>query len=81
MLSKCKISESSSFVYGAMGFVEKAASGVAFLVLQNNSPTNLSPCEVDCDYFKYVVACTCGGFSLFGLTIISILYPMVIGKR
>ena len=61
-----------------MGFLEKAASGVAFLVLQNNSPISLSPCEINCDYFKYVVACSCGGFSLFGLAIIAILYPMVI---
>ena len=64
-----------------MGFVDKASSAVAFMLLQNNSPVSLNPCEINCDYFKFVVACTCGGCAIIGLLVIAILFPMVIGKR
>ena len=76
-----KFLESSSFVYGSVGFVDKVSCGLAFMVLQNNSPVKLNPCQHRCDYFKHVLAGTCGGCCLFGLIGIGLLYPFQIGKR
>ena len=75
------IPESSSFVFGLACFAEKLACGTAFLVIQNNAPVKLDPCEINCDYFQYVLVAGCGFSSILGISIISVLYPMEIRQR
>ena len=75
------IQESSSFVFGLACFAEKLACGTAFLIIQNNAPVKLDPCEINCDYFQYVLVAGCGFSSLLGILIISVLYPMEMRQR
>ena len=75
------ISECSAFVFGAMSFVDKVSGAAAIIVIQYNAPMKLDPCEINCDYFQYVLVYSCGSASLLGLLVISLLYPMIIGQR
>ena len=64
-----------------MSFVDKFSGGVAIIVIQYNAPIKLDPCEIDCAYFQFVLVSVCGSASIFGLLVISVLYPMIIGQR
>ena len=64
-----------------MSFVDKVSCGAALIIIQNETPIELDPCEVNCDYFKWVLVSTCGGASVFGLLVIAVLYPMIVGQR
>ena len=68
-------------MYGAMSFVDKVSCGAILIVIQNNAPIKLHPCEMNCDYFLYVLVIACGFASVFGLLAIGALFPMSIGQR
>ncbi len=68
-------------MYGATFFVAKVLCSAALIVIQNEAPIKLDPCEINCDYLQWVLVSTCGGASLIGLLVIAVLGPMTIGQR
>ena len=73
--------ESSGFVYGIMGFVEKISVGATILFIQKCMPELPDENQVTIPYFKWILAFGCGGMFIFSLVLIVFLMPLKIGQR
>ena len=73
--------ESSGFVYGAMSSFSGAACGVVLMVIQYYMPDVHQNSTVSSLYFKWILVYGCGGLTIFGTLITTMLIPMDIGKR
>lgn len=72
--------ETGAFVFGIMSLCDKFSNGITVLFIQYFHPCKT--CCVECAfYYRYVLACGCGGACLLALVVLATLIPVTIGER
>ena len=65
--------ESSGFVYGTIGFVEKIFVGIVILLVQNWMPNLSNDNATSVFFFKYILAFGLGGILTFSVILLAII--------
>ena len=71
--------DTSGFVYGAMGFVDRLVVGAAVMMIQNFCPTIPKNPLQPITYFQWVLAIFNGGFICAALILVATL--LLIGRK
>ena len=71
--------DTSGFVYGALGFVDRLVVGAAVMVIQNFCPQLSKNPLLSITYFQWVLAIFNGGFIVVALALVVTL--MFIGTK
>ena len=65
--------DTSGFVYGAMGFVDRSLVGITIMVIQNYCPPIPKESVLQIDYFRWVLVFVNGGLIFVAVTLAVVL--------